>query len=467
MRGRAIGTFVACMCANVALLVSCNSDPHPNCAVPTSGWTQVAYVKRPIEELPPQFGHALAMSGDGNTLAVTALDGAVGVDSRASPSGAVVVFKREGARWRFDETIRPTPTNLEVSFGWLLALSGDGRRLVVTAPFDNPVKPELSDGSALVFDRTPSGWKQAASLKVGPDDGGPLGVSVAISGDGARIALGIEGGSEGFGTLRVFDRDSSTGDWKATADVQPPDMGKCDYVCEEHYASAAALSSDGNTLVVGNWGRTIVMRGRAGVPTQGPGSAWVFRLTDGRWQALQKLTSSSPVEGGRFGDDLAISSDGQVIAVGTTTQALVHVFRETQGHWTETHRLTTPSPVWRGFGGPLALSGDGSRLIVAVASDPTTAVGTAGSLCAPTERTGNGVVYGFADDGRSFQAALRPAVHHQSAAFGVGLAISADGRTLAVGAPGEDSAALGVDGDQNDHSLPNAGAVYLFQDGSP
>jgi len=81
----------------MALLVSCKSDPQPNCAVPTSGWTEVAYLKRPIKELPPQFGHAVAMSSDGNTLAVTALDGAVGVDSRAFPSGAVLVFKREGA----------------------------------------------------------------------------------------------------------------------------------------------------------------------------------------------------------------------------------------------------------------------------------------------------------------------------------------------------------------------------------
>lgn len=322
------------------------------------------------------------------------------------------------------------------------------------------MRPELSDGSALVFDRTPSGWRHTASLKAGPDDGGPLGVSVAISGDGARIALGIERGSEGFGTLRVFDRDSSTGDWKATADVQPPDMGKCDYVCEEHYASAAALSSDGNTLVVGNWGRTIVMRGRAGVPTQGPGSAWVFRLTDGRWQALQRLTSSSPIEGGRFGGTLATSADGRVIAVGASSEDSVHLFRETDLHWTETHRLST-------FRWPLVLSSDGSRIMVGEASDPTTAVGTAGSLCAPTDGARNGAVHGFADDGRSFQAFLRPSVHHPNARFGSALAISGDGRTLAVGAPGEDSAALGVDGDPNDHSAPNAGAVYLFQDGLP
>jgi hypothetical protein len=451
--------FAACWCAVAVVVSACKVD-DANCTAPSSTWTEVAYLKPPVREVPANFGTTVAMSTDGTTLAVTALSNGFGVNPQISPAGIVFVFQREGARWRYDEAIRPTPTSLEVSFGFSLALSGDGRRLVVTAPFDKPTRPELSDGSALVFDRTPSGWKQTASLKAGPDDGGPLGVSVAISGDGARIALGIERGSEGFGTLRVFDRDSSTGDWKATADVQPPDMGKCDYVCEEHYASAAALSSDGNTLVVGNWGRTIVMRGRAGVPTQGPGSAWVFRLTDGRWQALQRLTSSSPIEGGRFGGTLATSADGRVIAVGASSEDTVHLFRETDLHWTETHRLST-------FRWPLVLSSDGSRIMVGEASDPTTAVGTAGSLCAPTDGARNGAVHGFADDGRSFQAFLRPRVHHPNARFGSALAISGDGRTLAVGAPGEDSAALGVDGDPNDHSAPNAGAVYLFQDGPP
>lgn len=45
-------------------------------------------------------------------------------------------------------------------------------------------------------------------------------------------------------------------------------------------------------------------------------------------------------------------------------------------------------------------------------------------------------------------------------AFGASLAISGD--TLAVGAPGEGSAASGIDGDERDDSLTDAGAVYVF-----
>jgi hypothetical protein len=47
-------------------------------------------------------------------------------------------------------------------------------------------------------------------------------------------------------------------------------------------------------------------------------------------------------------------------------------------------------------------------------------------------------------------------------AFGASLSLSADGNTLAVGAPGEGSNATGIDGDQTDNSAGEAGAVYVF-----
>ena len=45
---------------------------------------------------------------------------------------------------------------------------------------------------------------------------------------------------------------------------------------------------------------------------------------------------------------------------------------------------------------------------------------------------------------------------------GRGVALSADGMTLAVGAPHEASAASGVNGNQRDNSVFDAGAVYVY-----
>lgn len=46
--------------------------------------------------------------------------------------------------------------------------------------------------------------------------------------------------------------------------------------------------------------------------------------------------------------------------------------------------------------------------------------------------------------------------------FGAALALSADGKTLAVGAQFEQSAATGINGEMNDNSAPETGAVYVY-----
>src|SRR5690242_238443 len=45
---------------------------------------------------------------------------------------------------------------------------------------------------------------------------------------------------------------------------------------------------------------------------------------------------------------------------------------------------------------------------------------------------------------------------------GKGVALSGDGRTLAVSAPYESSGAKGVNGKQDDNSVYSSGAVYIF-----
>jgi hypothetical protein len=46
--------------------------------------------------------------------------------------------------------------------------------------------------------------------------------------------------------------------------------------------------------------------------------------------------------------------------------------------------------------------------------------------------------------------------------FGSAVALSTDGRIMAVGAHNEDSSARGIDGDQADSSADDSGAVYVF-----
>ena len=47
--------------------------------------------------------------------------------------------------------------------------------------------------------------------------------------------------------------------------------------------------------------------------------------------------------------------------------------------------------------------------------------------------------------------------------FGATVALSNDGRVLAVGARVEDGGSTGVDGDRSDNSVRDAGAVYVYR----
>ena len=75
-----------------------------------------------------------------------------------------------------------------------------------------------------------------------------------------------------------------------------------------------------------------------------------------------------------------------------------------------------------------------------------------------------GAVYVYVRRGDAWtqQAYIKASNAGGSDMFGLSLALSRDGNTLAVAAPWEASAATGVNGNQNDDSIPQAGAVYIF-----
>jgi hypothetical protein len=77
---------------------------------------------------------------------------------------------------------------------------------------------------------------------------------------------------------------------------------------------------------------------------------------------------------------------------------------------------------------------------------------------------GSGAVYVFTHSGTTWsqQAYIKASNTAEIDNFGLSVALSADGSTLAVGATGEDSAATGIGGNQGSNAAANAGAVYRF-----
>ena len=155
------------------------------------------------------FGRSIALSGDGDTLAVgapledsnTTVIGGNQADNSATYSGAVYVFTRSGTTWSQQAYVKASNTDASDRFGVSVALSGDGDTLAVGAYEErsnatgingNQADNSAGDsGAVYVFTRSGTTWSQQAYVKASNTDASDeFGVSVALSGDGTTLAVG-------------------------------------------------------------------------------------------------------------------------------------------------------------------------------------------------------------------------------------------------------------------------------------
>jgi len=80
------------------------------------------------------------------------------------------------------------------------------------------------------------------------------------------------------------------------------------------------------------------------------------------------------------------------------------------------------------------------------------------------DASGSGAIYVYTRSSGVWaqQAYVKALNTEASDEFGYVSALSGDGNTLTVGARREDGNAVGIGGDQNDNSVTDSGAVYLY-----
>jgi hypothetical protein len=151
------------------------------------------------------FGYSVAVSTDGNTLAI----GAVYADVNGNKDeGSVSVFARSGGAWSLQKTLNISGGTAGDLFGYAVALSADGSTLAVGAISDD-VNANVDQGSVSVFARTGTAWKEQQVITL--DNGaasGNFGWSVSLSTDGNTLAAG--GPNQGAGKAAVFTRSGGT-----------------------------------------------------------------------------------------------------------------------------------------------------------------------------------------------------------------------------------------------------------------
>ena len=153
--------------------------------------------------------------------------------------------------------------------------------------------------------------EQAKLLASDPVAGDRVGFSVALSTDGSTALIGAYiktvNGNAYAGAAYVFTRSGST--WSQQAKLLASDPAANDY-----FGASVALSSDGNTALVGAYGKT----GPAG---DQQGASYVFIRSGSVWNQKAKQTASDPVRIDRFGFSVSLSLDGYTALIGANTKA--------------------------------------------------------------------------------------------------------------------------------------------------
>ncbi len=115
------------------------------------------------------------------------------------------------------------------------------------------------------------------------------------------------------------------------------------------------------------------------------------------------------------------------------------------------------------FGNSVSLSADGNTLAVGAGGEDSNAIGVNENED-NNSASGSGAVYVFTrtEAGWAQEAYIKASNTGGGDEFGNSVSLSADGNTLAVGAVGEDSNAIGVNENEDNNSASGSGAVYVF-----
>ena len=198
----------------------------------TGLWQQQAYIKASNSEERDQFGNAVSLSADGNTLAVGAsgeASTATGVngeqfDADTFGSGAVYVLVRNDGLWQQQAYVKASNTGVGDFFGAAVSLSADGSTLAVGADSEDSTatgingdqsdNSQQSGGAVYVFVRSAGLWQQLSYVKASNTEdnllfgGDRFGHAVSLSADGNTLAVGaIDEDSQATG----FNGDQGNG----------------------------------------------------------------------------------------------------------------------------------------------------------------------------------------------------------------------------------------------------------------
>ena len=398
-----------------------------------------------------QLGGSVSVSGDGNTI----------VAGSPEAPGSAYVFTKPSAGWATtSDSARLTgPSDALGQFGSSVSIDSDGNTIAVGA-----YGTSVETGAAYVFTRPSDGW---ASITAGVDEKlpsgfGDPGYSVAVSADGTSVVRT----SPRSNVAHVYELSSDVGaKWKDAVEstVQPTShLG-------DRIGSAVAVSADESTIVVGakneNSGGESDS-GAAYVFTRPSDGWWGATPPTG-----VRLTQQTPQNRDGFGTSVAVSADGSIVVIGSPyddeherDSGSAYVFTRPATGWSPSANVarlntsdTSTAAVRDNFGTSVAVSGDGNTIAVGAIRDRIGSSYNVGSISVFTKPA-----TGWADSSSGIRLRAFDAAAYDE--LGSSVSVNTDGSIIVAGASGDDVTYHTVDdeGVPTSNSARDAGSAYVF-----
>jgi hypothetical protein len=435
------------------------------------------YVKASNIEAGDQFGYAVAVSGDGLTMAIGAPyeDSATQLsqsNNTATSSGAVYLFRKNGSgNWSQEAYLKASLPGAGDLFGFSVSLSDDGNTLAVGAPYEassatstiiaspngtsaaeqNNTAPAA--GAIYLFTRSETTWSTAAYMKASNAQSNDLfGTAVALSGDRLYLAVSAPGeassavntiivnpnnsspeennnASLGSGAVYIFAFDSTSNLWNRNAYVKMIVIGAGNTSTDDDFGAALFLDQTGSMLAVGapyEDGSATGVNAPTNEGASDAGAVHTYTRSSSTWTIDDYIKASNTGSGDFFGSSVALSNDGLTLAVGAPYEKsnATGVFHNPNGTSTaETNNSAREAGAVYLYTRNVTTATWETKAYVKASNTPTNNAG--------------------------------------KDQFGTSVSLNQDGNMLAVGAPYEDGSAIGVNGSSNELSA-NAGAAYTF-----
>ena len=267
----------------------------------------------------------------------------------------------QGDSWvRFGPGLDGPSGDDNLFFGISFSLSGNGLRFATGLPGIDKSVDDIDVGQVQIFDFVENQWVQTSTLYFDSQQS-KAGEALSISANGKRVIVGSPFWSDEVGLISVFER-MEKGDWQRIGtDIRGSDSDR-----SGRFGKTVAISNDGRVIA-------------GGAPfayynsSQVGGVVRVFAEIASEWVQMGHDISSK-FNNTLFGTSMAMSADGNRIAVGATNTGVevgsVHVFDFNGSRWIESGQSLNGTIDYESFGSSVALNAAGNLLAVGAIGSP-------------------------------------------------------------------------------------------------